>query len=112
MEHGEARLAAAATRRSATISSGSSGFLRGRLPLRRGFGRQARASATRSEANPMKQEKKLPGATAASSEVASERNRMVNWIASPSQNDSLQRYLNGGLRAARNGAAQLKPGET
>ena len=45
-------------------------------------------------------------------EVASERNRMVNWIASPSQNNSLQRYLNGGLRAARNGAAQLKPGET
>jgi hypothetical protein len=26
--------------------------------------------------------------------------------------DSIQRYLNDGLRAARNGAAQLKPGET
>ena len=53
---GEARLAAAATRRLATISSGAHGCFTGAC-LRRGFGRQASASAARSEANPMKKEK-------------------------------------------------------
>jgi hypothetical protein len=61
----EARLAASATRRLATISSGSRGFFTGAC-LRRGFGRQASASATRSESNPMKKEKQIHRATAAS----------------------------------------------